>query len=103
MVPILLLAALFPLIRLHVGPSLYDRVAAASSACLIAALACAALSVARNSNASLDVAFGLVGGVIVFNAAAYKFFSRRSFQAAQSALDPSLASRDVARDEQGVR
>lgn len=91
---LLLLAACGALARLFSGPTLYDRIATASSACMLAALACAGASVGAQDAAMLDVAFALVAGVIVFNATAYKLFLSRSFQPGLSPLagEDALAS-----------
>lgn len=68
------------LVRLSAGPTLYDRALAANALVLRGALACAALAVAFDRAAWIDVSFALALGALVLNAAALKFFRARSFQ-----------------------
>jgi len=77
-------AALFlalTLLRLHAGPTLYDRALAAGSIVTKGALVCAALAVSAGRAEFVDVAFALVLGGFVLGAAVLKFFRAGTFQA----------------------
>lgn len=74
------LTMVLALVRLAAGPTLYDRALAANGVVLRGALACAALAVAFGRAEWVDVAFALVLGALVLNAAVLKFFRARSFQ-----------------------
>jgi len=75
-----LIALALTLLRLFAGPTLYDRVLAANSTALKAALICAALATAAARAEWIDAALALVFGVFVLNVAIVKFFRARSFQ-----------------------
>lgn len=77
-------AALFltlTLLRLHAGPTLYDRALAAGSTVTKGALVCAALAAAAGRAEFVDVAFALVLGGFVLAAAVLKVFRAGAFQA----------------------
>lgn len=80
------LAAIFVLalclVRLLLGPTLYDRVIAANAIALISAVVAAALSVWRQDESGVDVSIALIIGAVVSNVAFLKFSSLRTFQAA---------------------
>lgn len=82
------LAVAFALIRLAIGPTLYDRALAANAVTLRASLACAALAAAFAQPLWIDVSLALVLGALVLNAAVLKFFRAKSFQ-------PSLAREEA--------
>jgi multicomponent Na+:H+ antiporter subunit F len=69
------------LLRLHAGPTLYDRALAASSGTTKAALICAALAASAGRADFVDPAFALALGGFVLNVAILKFFRTGSFQA----------------------
>jgi multicomponent Na+:H+ antiporter subunit F len=69
------------LLRLHAGPTLYDRALAASSVTTKAALICAALATSAGRADFVDPAFALAFGSFVLNVAILKFFRTGSFQA----------------------
>lgn len=69
------------LVRLHAGPTLYDRALAASSVLTKAALVCAALATALGRAELVDVALALALGGFVFSVAVLKFFRSGTFQA----------------------
>jgi multicomponent Na+:H+ antiporter subunit F len=69
------------LVRLLIGPTLYDRMIAANAMIIQVALICAALCVWRQAAAFADVSIALVFCLLVANVAALKFFSARTFQA----------------------
>lgn len=69
------------LLRLHAGPTLYDRALAASSVVIKGALICAALAAAAGRAGFVDAAFALVLGGFVLNAAILKVFRAGTFQA----------------------
>jgi len=87
----MLAIAALGLLRVFVGPTLYDRLAGAHGVAIMAALVCASLAVAFGDEAGLDVALALVLAGYVGAAASLKFFRFRSFQppiAMQSAGSP---------------
>ncbi|HYD73753.1 MAG TPA: monovalent cation/H+ antiporter complex subunit F [Candidatus Binatia bacterium] len=69
------------LLRLHAGPTLYDRALAASSVTAKAALICAALAAAAGRADFVDPAFALALGGFVLNLAILKFFRTGTLQA----------------------
>lgn len=69
------------LARLFVGPTLYDRMLAANSVVVKAALICAALAVAGGRADWVDVSLALLIAGLICNAAVLKFFRARTFQA----------------------
>jgi multicomponent Na+:H+ antiporter subunit F len=69
------------LLRLHAGPTLYDRALAASSIVTKGALICAALAASAGRADFVDAAFALALGGFVLAAAALKFFRTGTFQA----------------------
>lgn len=69
------------LVRLHAGPTLYDRALAASSMVIKGALIGAAFAAAVGRTDFVDAAFALVLGGFVLNAAILKFFRAGTFQA----------------------
>lgn len=70
------------LVRLFLGPTLYDRVAAANAAALCVALAMAGVGVARNEGGALDAGVALVLALLVANVAMFKFSYAKTFQTA---------------------
>lgn len=78
------------LVRLFIGPTLYDRALAANSLVTKAALVSAALAVAFGRGEALDAAFVLVLGALVLNAAVLKFFRARTFQAPLARVEDAL-------------
>jgi len=68
------------LLRLHAGPTLYDRALAASSVTAKAALICAAVAAFVGRADFVDPAFALALGGFVLNVAILKFFRTGSFQ-----------------------
>lgn len=89
-----LIALALTLMRLFAGPTLYDRVLAANSVALKAALICAALAAAAGRAEWIDAALALVFAVFVLNVAIVKFFRARSFQ---PPLDRDAPAREGAR------
>jgi multicomponent Na+:H+ antiporter subunit F len=71
----------FTLLRLHAGPTLYDRALAASSVIAKAALICAALAAAGGREAFVDAAFALALGGFALNVAILKVFRTGTLQA----------------------
>lgn len=69
------------MVRLHAGPTLYDRALAANSVIIKGALICAALAAAVGRADFVDAAFALALGGFVLNAAILKFFRAGTFQA----------------------
>jgi multicomponent Na+:H+ antiporter subunit F len=69
------------LLRLHAGPTLYDRALAASSVVAKGALICAALAAAAARADFVDAAIALALGGFVLNAAVLKLFRAGTFQA----------------------
>lgn len=69
------------LLRLHAGPTLYDRALAASSVTAKAALICAALAASAGRAEFVDPAFALALGGFVLNLAILKFFRTGTLQA----------------------
>jgi multisubunit Na+/H+ antiporter MnhF subunit len=69
------------LLRLHSGPTLYDRALAASSVTAKAALICAALAASAGRADFVDASFALALGGFVVNVAILKFFRTGTFQA----------------------
>ncbi len=72
------------LVRLFVGPTLYDRALSATGAVIQLALLCAALSVATHRWELIDTALALILAVFVMAVAILKFFRTRNFQAAMA-------------------
>jgi multisubunit Na+/H+ antiporter MnhF subunit len=68
------------LLRLHGGPTLYDRALAASSVVTKGALICAALAASAGRAEFVDAAITLALGGFVLNAAVLKFFRAGTFQ-----------------------
>lgn len=76
-----LVVALIPaLVRLLIGPTLYDRALAAHAIVLKAVLLIAAVAVLRGDAALADAGFALVFAAFVASAAMMKFFRLRTFQ-----------------------
>ena len=69
------------LLRLHAGPTLYDRALAASSVTAKAALICAAIAAAAGRADFVDPAFALALGGLALNLAILKFFRTGTLQA----------------------
>lgn len=69
------------LVRLFVGPTLYDRALAANFIVMNAALICAGAAVAARRADGIDVALALLLGAFVVNVAVLKFFRAHTFQA----------------------
>lgn len=69
------------LLRLHAGPTLYDRALAASSVTAKAAILCAALAASAGRVDFVDAAFAIALGGFVLNVAILKFFRAGNFQA----------------------
>jgi multicomponent Na+:H+ antiporter subunit F len=69
------------LLRLHAGPTLYDRALAASSIVTKGALVCAALAASMGRAEFVDVALALALAGFVVAAAVLKFFRLGTFQA----------------------
>ena len=76
-----IVVTLLTLGRLFAGPTLYDRALVASGVIIKAALVCTALGVAAGQAMWIDVSFALLLGALVLNAAVFKFFRSRTFQA----------------------
>lgn len=72
------------LVRLFVGPTLYDRALSAIGAAIQLALLCAALSVATHRWELIDASFALMLAAFVTAVAILKFFRTRNFQAAMA-------------------
>mgnify|MGYP001329998806 CR=1 FL=1 len=72
------------LVRLFVGPTLYDRALSATGVILQAALLCAAFSVAANRWDLVDAALALTLAAFVLAVAILKYFRTRNFQAAMA-------------------
>jgi multisubunit Na+/H+ antiporter MnhF subunit len=72
---------LLALIRLVIGPTLYDRALAVKSLAVRGALAAGALAVAGGETGWIDAAFALLLGALVLIAAVAKVFRARTFQA----------------------
>jgi len=68
------------LLRLFVGPTLYDRALAARSAVTKIALLCAAIAVVAGESAWVDLSFAVLLASLVSALAVLKFFRVRSFQ-----------------------
>lgn len=77
----LALLMMLALVRLFIGPTLYDRALAATLACVLASVACAAVAVAGSEAAWTDAAFAIALSGLVLNVAALKFFRTRTMQA----------------------
>jgi multicomponent Na+:H+ antiporter subunit F len=77
----LLLALLLGLVRLFIGPTLYDRALAAKTLIIRAVLICGAVAVATDETAWVDAAFALAFAGLVVMAAVTKVFRARTFQA----------------------
>jgi multicomponent Na+:H+ antiporter subunit F len=88
---VMMLAALAFLPRLFAGPTLYDRALAAGSLVSKLALVSAALAVALGRADWLNLAFALLLGGFVANAAMLRFYRLRSFQAPASRDDVARA------------
>jgi multicomponent Na+:H+ antiporter subunit F len=69
------------LLRLHAGPTLYDRALAASSVIAKAALICAALAASAGRAQFVDAAFALALCGFVLTVAILKFFRTGTLQA----------------------
>ena len=69
------------LLRLHAGPTLYDRALAGSSVTAKAALICAAIAASAGRADFVDPAFALALGGFVLNVAILKFFRTGTLQA----------------------
>lgn len=69
------------LLRLFVGPTLYDRTLAVNAIVIKAALICAAAAVAMGRSEWIDVSIAFVLAAVVASAAVLKFFRARTFQA----------------------
>ena len=69
------------LLRLHAGPTPYDRALAASSVTAKAALICAAIAAAAGRADFVDAAFALALGGFALNLAILKFFRTGTLQA----------------------
>ena len=69
------------LVRLHAGPTLYDRALTASSIVTKGALICAALAASAGRVEFVDAALALALGGFVLNAAVLKVFRVGTFQA----------------------
>lgn len=69
------------LVRLFVGPTLYDRVLAANAVAAKLVLVVAAIAAASGQAGVVDVALALALASFVINAAVLKFFRARTFQA----------------------
>jgi len=68
-------------LRVLIGPTLYDRLAGANVVLVALAVVCAGLSGAAGRPNAIDAALALMACVLVMNAAAVKFFRVRTFQA----------------------
>jgi len=77
----LLLALLLGLVRLFIGPTLYDRALAVKTLLVRAALICAAMAVAAGETSWVDVALALTFGALVLMTGVTKLFRARTFQA----------------------
>lgn len=75
------LLMILPLVRLFLGPTLYDRALAANALIVLAALVAAAIAVAAGRADWLDTALAMIFCALVLNAASLKFFRARTFQA----------------------
>lgn len=75
------LMVVLALVRLVLGPTHYDRAAAAKAVAVRGALAAGALAVAAGQSAWIDAALAMLLGVLVLMAAAAKVFRARTFQA----------------------
>jgi multicomponent Na+:H+ antiporter subunit F len=69
------------LLRLHAGPTLYDRALAASSVTAKVALICAAIAASAGRADFVDSAFALALGGFALNLAILKFFRTGTLQA----------------------
>jgi len=69
------------LIRLFVGPTLYDRALAANGVVVKLAIVCAAGAVMADSAMFVDVALAFVLAMLVLNVAVLKVFRTQTFQA----------------------
>jgi len=78
--PAVALVLALTLLRLHIGPTLYDRALAAYSVITKAALICAALAAADGRAAFVEAAFALVLGGFVLSVAVLKVFRAGTFQ-----------------------
>lgn len=73
-------AAALIMLRLFVGPTLYDRLLASVSLLVKAALLSGALGALLANGALVDVAIGLAFASLLLAAASLKFFRARTFQ-----------------------
>ena len=69
------------LVRVFIGPTLYDRALAANLVVLVSAVVCAGLAAAAGNAMWLDAALALVACAFVLNLASLKFFRAGTFQA----------------------
>jgi multicomponent Na+:H+ antiporter subunit F len=74
------LAVLACMIRLFVGPTLYDRSLAVNGIVMKLAIVAAAAGVLAARAAWVDVALAFVFSALVMNAAVLKYFRARTFQ-----------------------
>jgi multicomponent Na+:H+ antiporter subunit F len=77
----LVLALLLGLVRLFIGPTLYDRALAVKTLIIRAALVCGAMAVAAGESLWVDVALALALAGLVLMMAVTKVFRARTFQA----------------------
>ncbi len=75
------IALLLCVVRLFVGPTLYDRTLAANGMIIKVAIIIAAMGVMVGGGAFVDVAVALVLACVVVNVAVLKFFRSRTLQA----------------------
>lgn len=75
-----MLALSLSLIRLVLGPTLYDRVLATHAMASGLAVVCAAYAALTGRDEIVDAALGIVLGALVLLLATLKFFRVRSFQ-----------------------
>jgi multicomponent Na+:H+ antiporter subunit F len=74
-------ALLLGLTRLFIGPTLHDRLLAATGVAMKLAVIAAAAAVLTGQAAAVDVALALVFALLVVNLAVLKFFRAHTFQA----------------------
>lgn len=73
---------LMSMVRLFIGPTLHDRALALRTTATKAALVCAAIAVALERSAFLDVALALVFAALVLMVLVLKVFAQRTLQGA---------------------
>jgi multicomponent Na+:H+ antiporter subunit F len=74
------LAVLSSMIRLFIGPTLYDRSLAVNGIVMKLAIVAAAAGVLATRAAWVDVALAFVFSLLVVNVAVLKYFRARTFQ-----------------------